>query len=166
MDYESERTRQLGCWNGPEALSTSINEWTTNSSTSDFKPTEDYCNFLIDIGMGKEISDSDRQFWVETIQSNYAGDEGRRRARMSAINLKERDGLHSRLFDVRCPVLWMHGTVDQVYSVKNAEEEIKMFVNSSNAKVQIVEGGQHFLSFSHPKEVDGAVLEFVGKYSS
>jgi hypothetical protein len=27
---------------------------------------------------------------------------------MAAINLAERDGLHSRLSDVRCPVLWLH----------------------------------------------------------
>ncbi|TKA77250.1 hypothetical protein B0A55_06151, partial [Friedmanniomyces simplex] len=74
------------------------------------------------------------------------------------------DGLHSRLSDVRCPVLWLHGTADAVYSVKNAEEEIKMFVNSPDAQLKTVEGGQHFLSFSHPKEVDGALIQFVGKY--
>ena len=35
-------------------------------------------------------------------------DDGRRRARMAAINLRERDGLHGRLFDVKCPVMWLH----------------------------------------------------------
>ena len=84
--------------------------------------------------------------------------------RMAAINLRERDGLHGRLFDVRCPVLWLHGTADAVYSVANAEEEIKMFVNSPDARLQVVEEGQHFLSFSHPKEVDEALIGFVGKY--
>ena len=83
---------------------------------------------------------------------------------MAAINLRERDGLHSRLFDVRCPVLWLHGTSDAVYSVANAQEEIKLFVNSPDAKLQVVQNGQHFLSFSHPKEVDGALLDFVAKY--
>ena len=85
---------------------------------------------------------------------------------MAAINLRERDGLHGRLFDVRCPVLWLHGTEDVVYSIPNAEREIKMFVNSSDAKLKVVEGGAHFLSFSHPEEVDGYVMEFVGKYGS
>lgn len=28
---------------------------------------------------------------------------------MAAINLAERDGLHGRLSDVKCPVLWLHG---------------------------------------------------------
>jgi len=59
----------------------------------------------------------------------------------------------------------MQGTADAVYSVANAEEEIKLFVNSPDARLQTVEGGAHFLSFSHPKEVDEALIEFVGKYS-
>ena len=45
---------------------------------------------------------------MKTIKSNYQGDDGRRRARMAAINLRERDGLLGRLFDVRCPVMWLH----------------------------------------------------------
>jgi pimeloyl-ACP methyl ester carboxylesterase len=83
---------------------------------------------------------------------------------MAAINLAERDGLHSRLSDVKCPVLWLHGTDDAVYSVRNAEREMELFVNSPEAKLQVVEGGQHFLSFSHPKEVDGALIGFAEKY--
>ena len=30
-----------------------------------------------------------------------------------------------------CPVLWMHGTADQVYSVRNAEDEISRFGNAA-----------------------------------
>ena len=52
-----------------------------------------------------------------------------------------------------------------MYSVANAQEELKMFVNSPDARLSIVEGGQHFLSASHPKEVDPAILEFIKKYS-
>jgi pimeloyl-ACP methyl ester carboxylesterase len=101
---------------------------------------------------------------VKEIQGNYQGDDGRRRARMAAINLSERDGLHSRLFDVRCPVMWLHGTDDAVYSVANAKEEIKMFTNAPAADLVVVEGGAHFLSASHPKDVDDALIRFVGKY--
>lgn len=46
----------------------------------------------------------------------------------------------------------------------NAEEEIKMFVNSPDAKLVIVKDGQHFLSASHPADVDNALIEFVSKY--
>ncbi|KAK5696331.1 hypothetical protein LTR17_024303 [Elasticomyces elasticus] len=164
MDYESERTRSLGCWNGPEDLQANIEAWTTNDRTDDFEPHEDYANFLIDIGFGTDCPKEARDYWVKEIKANYKGDDGRRRIRMAAINLAQRDGLHARLSDVRCPVLWLHGTADPVYSVKNAEQEIKMFVNSPDAQLQTVEGGQHFLSFSHPKEVDGALIKFIGKY--
>jgi pimeloyl-ACP methyl ester carboxylesterase len=55
----------------------------------------------------------------------------------------------------------MHGTSDQVYSVANAKEEIEMFTGSSNARLQVVEGGQHFLSASHPAEVNAATVELI-----
>lgn len=165
MDYESERTRNLGCWDGPTALTGSIADWSSPTPTPDFKLTEDYCNFLINVGMGENTSQEAREFWIKELQQNYAGDDGRRRARMAAINLRDRDGLHGRVGDVACPILWMHGTADQVYSVKNAEEEIQLFAGSRDARVQVVDGGAHFLSFSHPEAVDQAVLEFVGKYS-
>ncbi|KAI4178066.1 MAG: hypothetical protein L6R41_008543 [Letrouitia leprolyta] len=164
LDYESERTRSLGCWNGPSLLSDSIDAWTSKTPTPDFELEDEYCNFLIDIGFGKNCDQTVRDFWVKTIKSNYRGDEGRRRARMAAINLKERDGLLGRLFDVKCPVMWLHGTDDAVYSAANAEQEIILFVNSPSAKLKIIEHGQHFLSASHPEEVAQALIEFVGKW--
>ncbi|KAL8851666.1 MAG: hypothetical protein Q9221_003397 [Calogaya cf. arnoldii] len=164
LDYESERTRNLGCWNGPSLLTGSIDAWTSKTPTPDFEPEDEFCNFLIDIGFGKECDKSLRDFWVKTIKSNYRGDDGRRRARMAAINLRERDGLHGRLFDVQCPVMWLHGTDDAVYSVANVEEEIKLFVNSPSANLITVKDGQHFLSASHPQEVDNALIEFVGEW--
>ncbi|KAF2085887.1 alpha/beta hydrolase fold family protein [Saccharata proteae CBS 121410] len=166
MDYESERTRTLGCWDGAAACSDPIRKWTSKTPTPGFEPDDDYCNFLIDIGFGKDCPKETRDFWVKTIKSNYQGDDGRRRARMAAINLKDRDGLHDRLFDVRCPVLWLHGTSDAVYSVANAEEEIKLFTNSPDARLVTVKDGQHFLSFSHPEDVDQALLQFVGKHEN
>lgn len=108
MDNESERTRSLGCWDGAEACTGPINKWTTNEKTPDFEPDTDYCDFLIDIGFGKDCDKAAREFWRKEIKANYQGDDGRRRARMAAINLRERDTLHGRLFDVRCPVLWLH----------------------------------------------------------
>ena len=56
------------------------------------------------------------------------------------------------------------GTSDVVYSIPNAEEEIKLFVNAPEAKVVKIEGGQHFLSVSHPEEVDNALIEFATKW--
>jgi len=166
LDYESERTRKHGCWNGPENLKPCIQQWTTNESVSSFSPGEDYSNFLIDIGFGKDCDKSVRDYWNKTIKENYQGDDARRRIRMAAINLAERDGLHSRLSDVRCPVLWLHGTADAVYTVSNAEEEIKLFTNAKSAELQVVQDGQHFLSFSHPEEVDNALIKFVGKWAN
>ncbi|KAL3428030.1 alpha/beta hydrolase [Phlyctema vagabunda] len=166
LDYESERTRKHGCWDGPGDLAPSIKRWTTNTTVSSFEPGEEYSNFLVDIGFGKDCDKTVRQFWNETIKANYLGDDGRKRIRMAAINLADRDGLHSRLPDVKCPVLWLHGTADKVYTVSNAREEIKLFTNSKDAQLVVVKDGQHFLSFSHPKEVDDALIGFVEKWAN
>ena len=120
MDYESPRTRALGCWDGAAAATPSINAWTSSTPTPDFAPDDAFCTFLIDVGFGKECERSVREFWQETIRANYRGDEGRRRARMAAINLRERDGLHGRLGDVRCPVMWLHVSVLSVERSRGA----------------------------------------------
>jgi len=57
------------------------------------------------------------------------------------------------------------GTDDVVYTVANAEQEIKLFTNAPSAELVVVDGGAHFLSASHPKDVDNALIAFVGKYA-
>ncbi|KAI4841792.1 alpha/beta hydrolase fold family protein [Aureobasidium sp. EXF-8845] len=164
LDFESPTTREIGCWNAPQDLTPDIEAWSKPSDDS-FRPGNKFSDFLIDIGFGKDCDSSVRDFWRNEIANNYIGDDGRKRARMATINLRDRDGLHGRLADVECPVLWLHGTADAVYSVANAKREIEMFVGSPDAQLKVVQDGQHFLSFSHPEEVDAAVAEFVAKYS-
>ncbi|KAJ5119222.1 hypothetical protein N7448_010928 [Penicillium atrosanguineum] len=163
MDSESERSRQLKCWDGPTIVAGFVNQWTRSKATPDFEPDNEYCDALIDIGFN-ECSSGQREFWRTTIKDNYRGDDGRRRLRMAAINLAERGTLHLRLSDIRCPVLWLHGTKDAVYSVANAEEEIKLFNQSPDACLLPVDGGAHFLNSSHPTEVNKAIADFINKY--
>lgn len=47
-----------------------------------------------------------------------------------------------------------------MYSVANAQEEIKMFTSSPDARLEVIQGGQHFLSASNPEEVYKHVVEF------
>ena len=90
-----------------------------------------------------------------------AGDAGRKRILASAINLRDRDGLHARLDTVLCPVLWLRGNQDSVYSIANAREEIALFTNSPSVELRVVDGGQHFLSASNPQDVDQAVASGI-----
>lgn len=115
MDYESERTRQLGCWDGVSDVTGPVDQWTSKTPTPDFEPAVEYSDFLIDIGFGKDCPKETRDFWRKEIAANYRGDDGRRRARMAAINLRDRDGLHGRLFDIKCPVMWLHVSVPILY---------------------------------------------------
>jgi pimeloyl-ACP methyl ester carboxylesterase len=163
MDFESQRSRDLGCWDGIGFCTPAIDALAESVSDDWVIPVE-LVDAVLAEGFGEDVPPQERTFWHETHQENYAGDAGRARLRISSINLRDRDGLHARLDGVRCPVLWMHGTADAVYSVANAEDEIKLFVNSADAELRVVEGGRHFLSASNPGDVDAATIEFVNRW--
>ncbi|XP_014561316.1 hypothetical protein COCVIDRAFT_86972 [Bipolaris victoriae FI3] len=168
LDFESERSRQLGCWQALDALANLITgDFGTknNQPTPDFVPTKEFAEFLIAQGFGQDCSAETKKFWTQQLQKNYTGDEGRKRIRMAAINLRDRDGLHLRAEDVLCPVLWLHGTNDVVYTVANAQEEIKLFKNSPDARLELIEGGEHFLNSSNPNEVMEHTIAFMEKYA-
>jgi len=160
MDYESQSSRDRGCWDGIEFTSGSIDAL-AEPVDQDWVVAGEFVDAVLAAGLGEDVSAEERQFWHATMQKHYAGDDGRRRLRMCAINLRDRDGLHGRLDGVKCPVLWIHGTEDSVYSVANAEHEIKMFVNSPHATLKVVKGGQHFLSASDPAAVNDAARDFI-----
>ncbi|KAL5045442.1 hypothetical protein BDW71DRAFT_214984 [Aspergillus fruticulosus] len=137
----------------------------TDEPTPEFESHNSYCDVLINIGFN-DCSTEVRDFWRRraTIKDNYRDDEGRRRIRMAAITLAERNGLHLRLPDICCPVRWLHGTSDVAYTVASAKQEIDLFTRLPDARLVTVDGGAHFLSCTHPEAVNKALLEFVTKY--
>ena len=164
MDFESQRSRELGCWDGVEFCTPAIDALATPVGDDWVIPVE-LVDAVLPEGFGEDVPAEERAFWHDTHQQNYTGDAGRQRLRIASINLRDRDGLHGRLDSVRCPVLWMHGTADRVYSVPNAEAEIGLFVNSAAAELRVVEGGQHFLSATDPDDVNAAAVEFVNRWA-
>lgn len=164
MDYESQRSRDLGCWDGLDFCTPSIDALAEPVGDDWVVPGE-FVDAVLGAGLGEAVTDDERAFWHTTYQQNYTGDAGRHRLRVSTINLRDRDGLHGRLDGVRCPVLWMQGTADAVYSVANAEDEIGRFSQAADTELRIVEGGQHFLSASDPDVVNAATVEFLGRWS-
>jgi hypothetical protein len=108
MDYESQRAHDLGCWNVVTGFESLIQAWTSSSPTPEFELDDAYCDFVVDVDFGTACPNETRDFWRKTIKKTYQGDGGRKKIRMAAVNLRDRDGLHGRLEYVRCPVLWMH----------------------------------------------------------
>ena len=163
MDRESPRSRDLGCWDGV-GFNTPLIDELAEPVGADWVVPDEVVDGVFNTAMGG-LTGEERRFWRAAYRANYAGDAGRHRLRISTVNLRDRDGLHGRLDEVRCPVLWLHGTADQVYSVPNAQEEIRMFTRSPEAQLETVQGGQHFLSASNPAEVDAAAIEFVRRWA-
>lgn len=108
MDFESPRSIALGCWDVFPIGDALVAGWSSSTPTPDFEPDDGYCNTLINLGLGPDCDPTLREFWIKKVKESYAGDEGRRRARMSCINLRDRDGLHGRVADITCPVMWVH----------------------------------------------------------
>ena len=164
MDYESQRSRDLGCWDGVEFCTPAIDALAEPVGDDWVIPTE-FVDAVLAEGLGEDVDPQTRSFWHNEHQGNYTGDAGRQRLRTISVNLRDRDGLHGRLDKVRCPVLWLQGTADRVYSVRNAEEEIGRFVNSANAELRVIEEGQHFLSATNPEVVNTAIGEFIKRWT-
>lgn len=117
MDYESPRSRELGCWDAPAACAGLLELHGDLTPAHNFEPGDAYYDFLMEIGFGKNVKKSTRDFWAEVIKNNYCGDEGKKRICMAAVNLVSRDGLYERLPGIRCPVLWLQ--VRSLYSIQS-----------------------------------------------
>lgn len=163
MDVESQRSRDLGCWDGPGFCTPYIDAY-GDPVDEDWVVPDDFVDSTFDAALGG-LSPEERLSWLEIYRKNYSGDAGRHRLRLCTVNLRDRDGLYGRLDEVAQPVLWLHGTSDQVYSVPNAEQEIKLFTRSREARLETISGGHHFLSASKPTEVNAAVVGFVGRWA-
>jgi hypothetical protein len=121
MDFESQRSRDLGCWDGIEFCTPAIDALAEPVGDDWVIPTE-LVDAVLKEGLGEDVAPDERSFWHTIYQRNYTGDAGRKRVRISSINLRDRDGLHSRLDSVRCPVLRMHGTEDPVGNQQRRED--------------------------------------------
>ena len=163
-DHESQQSRDMGCWDAPAFCSPWIDDLAAGVP-DDWEPSDQYCNDLVDPAFGENIDPETRAFWVKRIKANFRGNDGRQRLRMCTINLRDRDGLRGRLDALTCPILWMHGTDDVVYSVEHAKTEISLFPNVKHIEFIPVTGGQHFLSATNPEEVNSATMSFIAKWS-
>lgn len=110
MDSESQRTRDLGSYDAYASYMKFIDRWSTpaGQSTPDWVVEDDFCDLIWYLGFGPDCPEETKVYWRKIQKGNYCGDDGRKRLRTSIINVLERDGLHCRLQDIRCPVLWLH----------------------------------------------------------
>uniref|UniRef100_A0A8H7K5Y0 AB hydrolase-1 domain-containing protein n=1 Tax=Bionectria ochroleuca TaxID=29856 RepID=A0A8H7K5Y0_BIOOC len=165
MDFESPRSRELGCWDGPEACSGLVGIAGDPAPAHDFESGDAYCDFLMKIGYGVAVTPEIRDFWAESLKKNYSGDEGKRRICMAAVCLAGRGGLRERLTYIRCPVLWFQGTDDVVFSVRQAKEDMKLFTNSATIKLVTCKGSVHFLGSTHGETIQRELLEFISTWN-
>lgn len=165
MDAETKESQTKGCWDPAPLLQPFVESWTSPTPTPDYIVDDTWCDMVARFGFGKRATDALTEFWTSILKDVYAGDEGRRKARMAVICLLGRDGLGERLGDVKCPVYWLQGTEDAPYGVKVQQEQINWFTGSKEKNLIVVGGGAHYLNATNPVEVNQAVLDMLRKYA-
>ncbi|KAI1759919.1 putative alpha/beta hydrolase [Hypoxylon sp. FL1150] len=163
MDCESFHSRTKGCWDPAAFVGPFLQQWRATASTPEFVPGDDFILPVLGLAFGSTSTPSRVDYWTDSIRRVYAGDEGQRKLQMALISVVERDGLLFRLGYVKCPVHWLQGTRDPVFSSAIAEEQIKLFTGSPEAKLDFLDGDAHFLNVSHGKEIEQAILDMVVK---
>ncbi|KFY13484.1 hypothetical protein V492_03244 [Pseudogymnoascus sp. VKM F-4246] len=163
MDYESAASREKGCWDPKTNLLPFYLKWSIPNP--DFVVDEIWRGMVAKLGFSDTITQETLSFWDTTLKEVYSGEDGRKKLRMALINLVERDGLLLRLRDIKCPVYWLHGPEDPVFSKTIPTEQIVLFTSSAEATLTLVEGAGHYLNATSPKETEEAILKMVGKYA-
>src|SRR4051795_11829046 len=82
MDFESPRSRELGCWDGIEFCTPAIDALAEPVGEDWVIPIE-LVDAVLKEGLGDDVPSEERSFWHATYQENYAGDAGRKRVRIS-----------------------------------------------------------------------------------
>ncbi|OTA98538.1 hypothetical protein M426DRAFT_69634 [Hypoxylon sp. CI-4A] len=163
MENESPESRTKGCWDPPAFVPPFLEKWTSSTPTPDFVVGDDWIQAVLGLGFGSAATPEVAEYWTESLRSVYSGDEGRRKLRMAVVALTERDGLLLRVGDVKCPIHWLHGSLDAVYGTTVPKEHIELFTGSKDAKLEFLEGGAHFLNATHGTEVEDAILAMATK---
>jgi pimeloyl-ACP methyl ester carboxylesterase len=73
MDFESQRSRDLGCWDGIEFCTPAIDALADSVGDDWVIPTE-LVDAVLKEGLGEDVPPEERTFWHATYQKNYAGD--------------------------------------------------------------------------------------------
>ncbi len=83
MDFESPRSRELGCWDGIEFCTPAIDALAEPVAEDWVIPIE-LVDAVLKEGLGEDVPSEERSFWHATYQQNYTGDAGRKRVRISS----------------------------------------------------------------------------------
>ncbi len=78
--------------------------------------------------------------------------------------LMDRDDITSRLGEIGCPALIVHGTADAAIPMERAEV-VQAGLAGPTTLVQI-DGGSHASNLSHPDQVNAAILGFLRSFAA
>ncbi|MDT7628130.1 MAG: hypothetical protein QOI50_60 [Pseudonocardiales bacterium] len=124
------------------------------STWSDQGPAEQLLDMIANICLGTADATSWKAKWSTVPADKFS--------RIMAT-LVHRDGLLTRLAEVRCPVLAMHGSADAAYPVCRGAEIVEGVAHAE--PLVVVDGGAHFLSLTDPEAVNPHLRKFLTEFA-
>jgi microsomal epoxide hydrolase len=165
MDSDSsQRIIDLGCRN-LSALMSPIVTHLTAEPNPDFALDSSFANGLYDSTLGPNAAEADKQKlyeYGEAMRTQYAGDAGRLRLQQGCVAMLTRDSLLMRLGYIKCPVLWIAGDKDPVFSEKSQRADAALF--GSEVRFEVIDA-YHVPTLSNTTLVNKLVTEFVLKHA-
>ncbi|KAF2671713.1 alpha/beta-hydrolase [Microthyrium microscopicum] len=116
-----------------------------------------------DLSLGPDGTAADKKLVFEDSNKYYTGDTGRKKFVEASIALITRDCLHLRLDAITCPVLWIRGGEDKIFTEGVAKQDIEHLKNAS-VTTEVVDGGYHAPTWTHAEKLNGVLLEFIKKH--
>jgi len=69
MDYESQASMERGCWDGSDFCSPAIDAL-ADQVGDDWVVDDDFVLGVLAAGLGENVSDAEKQFWLDTYRTN------------------------------------------------------------------------------------------------
>jgi len=160
MDGNTPRLLELGCIDLATDLTKAVKSMKEPEANWSF-PYETVQGFA-ELSLGPNPPEEQVKFNHALASKHYVGDAGRLKFRQIMINLLSRDSLHVRLDSITCPVLWIRGSEDKIFTEEVAKGDIELF-GSSDVKFETISGGYHAPSITHAQEVNKLLEAFIKK---
>ncbi|KAM0748452.1 alpha/beta-hydrolase [Meredithblackwellia eburnea MCA 4105] len=131
----------------------------------DYKIPQAFKDWFIPLGWGKDADPEITSFWEKSVEERYQGKQGALRFWNAQVELLERDIMRNRLHCIQCPLWFLHGELDYgIYPAMVTEQFNSWVPDTIPKRLEIAEGGAHFLLQSRPEACKKFILEFHEKF--
>lgn len=147
-----------------DSLTTTIDKWSSPDAFRLFQPDAKFLEEHVLCHLGPSCSQADQDFWTIVVKKNWCGEDGRKRAHMAAVSLRDHEPLLESLDELKCPILWLQGGASEgaAHDAKQQTEKL----GSAEKRLEILADASRALPWSGSAHMNKLLLEFVQQYAT